>query len=524
VSVVPEVAEVGSSETIPQVTSGMVIDLTTVTRRRILGRHSRQGSPQSRATANPVAAASLGAVRWMHHYQRLLVVADTVVLIATLSAFRVAANSSATTGHELLGCTLLLSGWLLTLLLGRCYERRVLGSGSQEFRRVLEACLRFAALAVLMTWLGQPTVARGSLLGALLLGLILLLAERAAARLFLRHCRRRGLCLHRVLAVGLSEDIEHLVRESRRASPTSFQVVGACVPGGQRSLSTPGGPTAVAGRPEDAAQVVREVSADILAVTNVEVLGREGVRRLAWQLEGSGTRLLLVPPLTDVARPRVTIHPLAGLPVLHVDAPCFSGICRFFKDACDRLAAFAALVVLSPLLVAIAVGVKLTSPGPVFYRQDRVGRRGRTFSCLKFRSMYADAEARLEELHAEDEGNGVLFKLRHDPRVTSFGRPMRRYSLDELPQLFNVLHGTMSLVGPRPPLPKEVDQYDCDVLRRLLVKPGITGLWQVSGRSDLSWAESVRLDLYYVENWSPGLDLHILARTVLAVATGRGAY
>jgi exopolysaccharide biosynthesis polyprenyl glycosylphosphotransferase len=194
------------------------------------------------------------------------------------------------------------------------------------------------------------------------------------------------------------------------------------------------------------------------------------------------------------------------------------------KGAVDRCIAALAIVLLAPVLAAIAMAVRLTSDGPALYRQERVGANGRTFTMLKFRSMVVDADRRLADLQGENISDGLLFKLRNDPRVTPVGRWLRRLSLDELPQLFNVIGGSMSLVGPRPPLPAEVARYEGSVSRRLLVKPGLTGLWQISGRSDLPWEEAVRLDLRYVENWSLTLDALILCRTTSAVLFSRGAY
>jgi len=248
------------------------------------------------------------------------------------------------------------------------------------------------------------------------------------------------------------------------------------------------------------------------------------LRRLAWQLERDDVELVVAPALMDVTGPRISIRPVSGLPLLHVEHPELDGGRQVVKDLFDRVMALVALVVLSPLLLVVALLIKFTSEGPVLFRQTRVGRDGREFTVLKFRTMVVDAEARKTELLVHNEHDGVLFKIRKDPRITPIGRKLRRYSLDELPQLINVLRGDMSLVGPRPPLPEEVARYGGDVYRRLAVKPGLTGLWQVSGRSDLSWEESVRLDLRYVDNWSLALDLLILWKTWSAVVRGSGAY
>ena len=252
--------------------------------------------------------------------------------------------------------------------------------------------------------------------------------------------------------------------------------------------------------------------------------GSATIRRLGWELENSNTELILVSRLTDVAGPRIHLRPINGLPMVHVDLPQYSGFNHAVKRSFDVALAAVALLLLGPLFAVIAIGVRLSGDGPVLFRQERVGAHGTRFTMLKFRSMVTDAEARLLDLQDRNEGSGVLFKLKDDPRVTPFGRALRRYSLDELPQLWNVLAGSMSLVGPRPPLPNEVERYEEDVNRRLLTKPGITGLWQVSGRSNLSWEESVKIDLYYVENWSITGDLVILLKTVSAVVGSRGAY
>jgi exopolysaccharide biosynthesis polyprenyl glycosylphosphotransferase len=216
---------------------------------------------------------------------------------------------------------------------------------------------------------------------------------------------------------------------------------------------------------------------------------------------------------------------VADLPLIHVDKPQYQGAKRFQKRAFDICFSLLALLAASPIMFVAAVAVKLTSRGPVFYRAERIGLDGVPFQMIKFRSMVVDADRRLAEVAALNESvGGVLFKVREDPRITKVGRLLRRYSIDELPQFINVVRGEMSVVGPRPPLRSEVETYDHRVRRRLLVRPGITGLWQVSGRSDLCWDDSVRLDLSYVENWSMLSDLAIAAKTVGAIFGGSGAY
>jgi exopolysaccharide biosynthesis polyprenyl glycosylphosphotransferase len=273
----------------------------------------------------------------------------------------------------------------------------------------------------------------------------------------------------------------------------------------------------------DVVALVRELGADTIAVCGSASTEPGELRRLAWQLEGTGVDLVVAPQLTDIAGPRVHIRPVEGLPLLYVEEPTLSGLGWLVKNLIDRLVALIGLIITLPLFIAIAVAIRISDAGPVFFRQARVGREGRIFRVWKFRTMYTDAEDRVAELEELNEGDGMLFKIRNDPRVFPVGRFLRAASLDELPQLINVLLGEMSLVGPRP-LPAEDGDFLGDVRRRLLVRPGITGLWQVSGRSDLSWDDAVRLDLYYVDNWSLVLDLHTLWRTIGVVLRRKGAY
>jgi exopolysaccharide biosynthesis polyprenyl glycosylphosphotransferase len=303
-----------------------------------------------------------------------------------------------------------------------------------------------------------------------------------------------------------------------------LQVVAACLPlPGQRPALMERGVPVVGGF-GSVEQAVRLTDADTVAVLASPDLGPEQLRRLAWDLEPTGADLLVAPSLVEVAGPRLSIRPVTGLPLLQVEQPTFTGGRRIVKATFDRTMAFAALVLLFPLFLTIGLLVRLTSRGPAFFRQERIGKDGKPFTMWKFRSMVVDAESLREKLLEQSDRDGLMFKMRSDPRITPIGAWMRKHSVDELPQLINVLTGSMSLVGPRPPLPEEVAEYGDDVRRRLLVRPGLTGLWQVSGRADLSWEESVRLDLRYVDNWSLATDLLILWKTVRAVIRGGGAY
>lgn len=414
-------------------------------------------------------------------------------------------------------------GWLLSLQLQNAYDGRLVGHGVQEYRQVFQAstwlfaCLAIAAFAL------KADFARGFVVIAFPLGTLLLLGGRWAARRWLVRQRRRGLLSDRVLLVGDREHVASLVVALRRAPDAGYNVLGACVDSA-RSGNVAGVP--VLGPESDVLLRALELEVDVVAVSSSAGLGQTGLRKLGWALEGTDIDLVVAPGIMDVAGPRVLTRPVQGLPLIHVEAPTFAGPQLVLKNVVDRLLALVGGLLLLPLVVGVALAVRLEDGGPVLFRQERVGRDGRTFSMYKFRSMVADAENHLPRLLPVSEGSGPLFKLRRDPRVTRVGHVIRRYSLDELPQLLNVLRGEMSLVGPRPPLPREVAEYEVDTRRRLLVKPGMTGLWQISGRSDLSWEESIRLDLYYVENWTPLLDLMILWRTASVVVRpdASGAY
>ncbi|RJK97863.1 sugar transferase [Vallicoccus soli] len=461
---------------------------------------------------------------WQVAYVRTAVVVDLLVgLTAGLVALLVRFGDDAIAPYVVaVAATPFL--WVATLGVHRLYEHRFLGSGPEEFRRLLSSAVHLGAVVAVLAYATKTEVARGFLGLALPTALVLGLAARYALRLRLHRARRAGRGMQRVVAAGHAADVVRLVDQLALEPSHGLQVVGACLPqSGQVDVLLSRGIPAVGGF-DNVLRTVRLCGADTVAVVSSPELAGEELRRLSWKLESSGTSLIVAPGLVEVAGPRLSIRPAAGLSLLHVEHPRLSGGRRIAKSALDRGLAAAALLLLSPLLLAVAVVVALTSPGPAVYRQRRVGVGGREFTMYKFRTMYRDADARRAALLARNEGNDVLFKMRNDPRVTRAGRFLRRYSLDELPQLLNVLLGHMALVGPRPPLPEEVAQYPEEAHRRLLVRPGLTGLWQVSGRSDLSWEESLRLDLRYVDNWSLALDVLILWKTGRAVVRGSGAY
>jgi exopolysaccharide biosynthesis polyprenyl glycosylphosphotransferase len=463
-----------------------------------------------------------GAPGWQRQLVRVLLGLDTAAAALASSTALLVRFPNEQQPFYLVVTVLFPVLWLLTCASTRSYELRFLGTGGEEFRRVFDAGVRLLAGTALLSLALQLDLARLYLLIVFPLAVFLTLLLRYAARQALHRQRREGRCLHRVVVIGRERSCAELVRQLHRESYAGFSVVGACIDRVQGD-EVEGVP--VVGTSSTVMQALKDTDADTVAVGAWSDLSQADLRRLSWELEGSGISLVVAPSLTDIAGPRIHIRPVAGLPLLHVEQPEFSGGRRLLKGSIDRILALLVLFLLAPVLVSFALLISLTSHGPALFRQTRVGVAGRTFTMLKFRSMYVDAEARLSGLQDLNESaDGLLFKIREDPRVTPVGKWLRRFSLDELPQLLNVVKGDMSLVGPRPPLPREVEQYGTDVRRRLLVRPGLTGLWQINGRSDLSWEESVRLDLYYVENWSLALDVMIIWKTVFAVLKRQGAY
>ncbi|MBV9096348.1 MAG: sugar transferase [Streptosporangiaceae bacterium] len=412
--------------------------------------------------------------------------------------------------------------WLIALGLAGGYDVRFIGTGSDEFRKVLNAGVSLTAAVAVFCYAINVQLSRGYVLIALPGTTMLDLVTRYTIRKHLHRMRRSGRCVLSVVAVGHELAVADLVRELKRDWYHGLKVVGAC-------LARPAEFTEVAGVPvygglDEVSAAVSAFRADTVAVLSCPEIDGIRLRNLAWELEKTGTDLCVSPSLLDVAGPRTTIRQTAGLTLLHVDHPQLTGLRLAIKDLFDRCFAAAALLLVLPLLGLLSAMIWLHDGGPVLFTQVRVGKNGRVFKIYKFRTMVVDAEQRRAELHVANDTDGLLFKLRRDPRITAVGAHLRRWSIDELPQLVNILLGDMSLVGPRPGLPEEAAAYADHVRRRLVVKPGLTGLWQISGRSDLSWEESVRLDLRYVENWSFALDILILWKTISAVFRRSGAY
>ena len=477
---------------------------------------------------NPIrlrnASHNAKIVRSPHVQQAFLVVSDMVTLIVS---FTVAISYlQLTAPHRLMGVEGRATGiigilWIITLWLTGTYSVQQLRAGATEYKRAINATIVAGGITGIMCYLlnyGYPRVFFGTWM---LVGAAFLCLTRLARRRIMHQLHMRGLFISRVIIVGEIRHIEELVTVLRRETWIGYQVGGAITDDLSRS-NVSGVP--VLGSLADLSSVVR--SQDIQAVVLAEgsFQSSSEFRRFAWQLEQSHIDIILAPTLTDISAERLECRPVAGLPLLHVVRPTGLRSLSGLKRAVDIAGSALLLLLLSPLLLAVMIAIKLEDGGPVLFRQRRIGLNGTFFDCLKLRSMCVDAEAKLAVLEERSEGNGVMFKMKDDPRITRIGKFIRRYSIDELPQLWNTLVGDMSLVGPRPALPSEVEQYGFDARRRLRVRPGLTGLWQVSGRSSLSWEETVRLDLYYVDNWSLVQDLIILLRTVKAVFGSSGAY
>lgn len=487
-------------------------------------------------TVQTAAPATVAASRsWARRYSRRLLVTDAAVVSwavagAHVTRFGWEDHAVATTTFvgsydpTYVGVSVALAlTWLLMLSLRETRSATVVGTGPEEYRRVIAASLQLFGLVAVAAFLLKADLGRGYLLIAFPAGTAGLLLGRYLWRQWLHLQRRAGTWSDRVVVAGQADQVAHLTEQLARDPGAGYQIVAACTHSGQGTVVAAGRRVPVRGRLEDVLDVAQACSADIIAVTSTDAFSGQVLRQLGWQLEGTDTGLMVAPALTDVAGPRIHLRPVGGLPLLHVEKPRLPRGGRLAKESFDRVGAAVLLVILSPVLVVIAILIRAADGGPALYRQERVGRGNALFEVLKFRSMRVDADADLPALlAAQGTADRPLFKVDEDPRVTTVGRFLRCTSLDELPQLVNVLRGEMSLVGPRPQRPTEVALYTGGEERRLLAKPGMTGLWQVSGRSDLPWEEAVRLDLYYVENWSFTFDLLLLWRTVGVVLRGTG--
>lgn len=498
---------------------------TPVPRERVSS--TRLGSPTELPTApaeSAIRAERVGS--WARGYQIRLALTDVAAAVVAGGLAVTGPDESVRPQYWLASLAVLVI-WPLCVMAVHGYERRYLGVTVDEYNAVARATLVLLGVAAVSAVALNVALSRSYLLILLPLISALSLLGRLAMRAWLRRQRAAGRLMQRAVVIGRADLAADLVRTLTMCPDQGLEPVAVCTttPGGRHeAIGSSIGGIPVLGRPHDALDAVDVCDAEVVVVASSSELTGKALRRLAWALEERDVELLISTGLIDVAGPRLTLRPSEDTSFLHVERPAARRVHAFYKGVMDRMLAALLILVLSPVLVAVAVAIKVTSPGPILFRQTRIGVAGQPFRIFKFRTMVVDAEKQLASLLQFSDGNSVQFKMKSDPRVTAVGVLLRRYSLDELPQLFNVVLGTMSLVGPRPQSQQEVDQYEPDAMRRLHVRPGMTGLWQISGRSDLSWEQSLRLDLRYVDNWSPLVDLQILFRTFRAVVHGSGAY
>lgn len=419
-------------------------------------------------------------------------------------------------------------GWMIALSVFRTRDPKTFDSGSLQYQAVARSTFTLfgwvAITALLLKW--EPS--RGFLAMSFAIGTSLLFLERRAWRTWVLRQRGKGRFLARVLVIGGVGTAKAMTLRFSADASSGLRVVGVWVPdrvaAPNERFHSNDSTVPVLGTESDLGEALDIGAVDTVVVTDTEHLGHDGMRELAWALEDRDVNLLVAPNVVDVAGPRIHLQAHGNMPLIYLSGPSYSRARTLRRAIFDRSFAAAVLVASSPLLLLAALAVRISSRGPIFYRSERIGAHGVPFQMLKLRTMVQGADQMLEEIEQRNDGAGPLFKVRVDPRVTRVGRFLRRYSIDELPQFINVLRGDMSVVGPRPPLRSEVDTYSDPMRRRLLVKQGVTGLWQVSGRSDLTWEDSVRLDLDYVENWTMLRDMQIIFRTARAVLASRGAY
>ena len=462
---------------------------------------------------------------WEPRYRRYVITSDVLVTLLTsvVVGGLVSVDGAALFKDLTLGLLTVITV-ICALAMNRAWHPTVLGQGAEEYVRLGRGMFA-AAVALGLAGLATGVVSTRPWVFIVIPSTAVVgLGFRYLLRQVLHRARYEGECLLPVMAAGNIDTIRDLIKRTKDAPHVGWRVDAVCTVDGEGETGMEVEGVSVVGTLDDVANHVRRGGYRIVAVTADSYWTPRRLQRLAWQLEGSGAEMVVAPTLMEVAGPRLHVSGVLGMPLLRVSAPAFSGMRRVVKGVMDRVGALVLITVSLPFLLAAAAAILVDSRGGVFYTQRRVGKDGREFTILKFRTMIRDADRLKATLAGDNEGAGLLFKMRRDPRVTRVGSVLRRYSIDELPQLFNVLTGSMSLVGPRPPLPEESARYEEDVRRRLLVKPGLTGLWQVSGRSDLSWEEAVRLDLRYVEDWSLAMDAMILWKTFRAVLGGQGAY
>lgn len=479
------------------------------------------------AEDKPAAPVFSRSTKWHARYTIALIGVDIAAALAACAASFLARGSEI--GMQIIGvhlayrwlAPLSVLVWLLSMSLTGSYRPSYSTDQVAAYRAPILTGFRLMAAAAVASFAFRADLSRLAVLVFFPTLIVTAVAMRWVVRHSLARLRRSGVARIRLLVVGDSASV-HNVSTHFCQNGSGYEVVGVCVsdPYGPRRTRSQHYP--VLGSPDEVGDVALRSGVHAVAVANSAVFESTSLQSLAWSLERTGIDLLVAPDVADVAGPRIRVAPISGMPLLHItEAPVDTWLRKAFAFG-SRLVAIPMAVLLAPIMAVIALAILIDSGGPVFYRQERVGYRRRTFSMIKFRTMVPEADKLLIDLLDQNEADGVIFKLRNDPRVTRVGRILRKYSLDELPQIINVLRGEMVFVGPRPVLPREIAEFGPTEDRRFCTKPGITGLWQVSGRSEMSWREAVKLDLFYVENWSPLLDLSILVRTVSAVFGGTG--
>ena len=458
--------------------------------------------------------------RVLRPFRRRLIITDLIMLLAaTLVGLLLSARAVSSSLDPILAVYsmpfIITGAWFALLVLRGAYDQRIIGLGTEEVQRIVSATLITFALVAGLSYLLRADISRAYAFISLPLGLILIIAARFFWRGWLYRARAKGRFMSRTVVVGTGQVADELQEWLTDGSYAGYLVV-AQHPAPKRGDD-------LANWIDRLDLILAESKASAVALAPADNTPGGALRQLAWRLEGRPIDLLIAPGMLDIAGPRLTVRPVAGLPLLHLDEAVLSRPQRLAKRSLDLMVGILMAIILSPVMIICALTVRLTSHGPVIFRQTRIGKGGKTFNMLKFRTMHNNADALRQELRELHDQDDPMFKLMNDPRITTPGKFLRRWSLDELPQLFNVLGGSMSLVGPRPHPIDDVDRYEATAYRRLALKPGLTGLWQVEGRSDLDWEQALQLDVYYVERWSLSGDLILLARTIRAVVQGRGA-
>lgn len=478
-----------------------------------------QAAPPSLEATTVTRAAPPRAERGDHWYRRTVLRVDVLAIVIALSATLVVRFTISGELRRLdiavAGFLVMMAGlWLASLAVVGAYDTRRIGVGTEEYKRVAGATAIAFGLVATASFLANADMSRIFVAVAMPVGLVLLLMGRRSCRAALHRMRAQGQHLAPTLVIGADGQRARLTHALDSSPVAGFRVVA--------HMPLPPGPSeARADWFAGVSRAIDEQRIEAVAVAHGSEADPQFIRELAWQLEDPRVDLLVDPGIADIAGPRLSIRPAADIALVHLDEPQLTGPKRAIKRSIDIVGACIALVILAPLLIVLSLVVRCTSRGPVIFTQTRVGQHGEPFRLFKFRTMVADAQERQAEVWST---SGEANKAKADPRVTRVGRPMRRWSLDELPQFVNVLNGSMSIVGPRPIQAEEADTLEAWQGRRHLTKPGLTGLWQISGRSNTTWDERIRLDLEYVESWSPSLDLVIALKTIRVVATGRGAF